>query len=227
MLFLDDRTRYDEHHQEGYPIALVVAELGPYPVREGDEMRLLWGVMIGLVVSVGNADEAALGPTAMRQLTIELLRNEANAKTTDAKADAIATLCDLYAAIRVHPLYEQSDILHGEAIRVRRRLLTASREWSDRLERAKVTKPTDISSRVDAALVTSEVEPAAGGGAAPGGVGGEGWELVELIQRTVRPDFWEVAGGPGSIRYFAIKRVLVVRATTEVHQELAKLLGQL
>jgi hypothetical protein len=190
-------------------------------------MRCFLVLLFGLLVNFSYAEEGPLGPTAVRQLASELLRDEANTKTADAKAVAILTLCDLYAAIRVHPLYEQSEMLRGDATRVRRRLLTASRELSDRLEREQVTKPSDMGSRVDAVLAMNETEQTVAGGAGPGAIVGEGWELVELIQRTVRPDFWEVSGGPGSIRYFAIKRVLVVRATTEVHEELAKLLGQL
>ena len=56
------------------------------------------------------------------------------------------------------------------------------------------------------------------GAAAGGALPDTGWQLVELIQRVVAPDFWEPQGGPGVIRYFAMRRVLVVRATTDVHE---------
>ncbi len=50
------------------------------------------------------------------------------------------------------------------------------------------------------------------------------WQLVELIQRVVAPDLWDVQGGSGTIQYFAMRRVLVVRATTDVHEQIRDLL---
>jgi hypothetical protein len=89
-----------------------------------------------------------------------------------------------------------------------------------------------------------------GGGQAPGGQGGQGGfgqggfggfgggngvggfnlvdygpQLVELIQRTIRPDVWDVNGGEGSIVYFRPLRVLVVTAPGEVHGQLGGLLN--
>ena len=61
-------------------------------------------------------------------------------------------------------------------------------------------------------------------GLAAPGIPDTGWELVELIQRIIAPDFWESRGGPGSIRYFAMRRVLVIRATTDVHEQIRDLL---
>jgi hypothetical protein len=73
---------------------------------------------------------------------------------------------------------------------------------------------------------SSQREPGldARGGAA---VADDGWSLIELIQRVIAPDFWEPQGVPGVIRYFAIKRALVVRATTDVHEQLRELLTAL
>ncbi|MDB4353266.1 hypothetical protein N9Z64_00900 [bacterium] len=65
------------------------------------------------------------------------------------------------------------------------------------------------------------------GAQAAGGVPDTGWELVELIQRIIAPDFWETRGGPGSIRYFAMRKVLVIRATTDVHEQVRDLLTAL
>jgi len=45
-------------------------------------------------------------------------------------------------------------------------------------------------------------------------------ELIDTIRRTVRPSFWfETEQGPGSIR--ALDTALVVRASAEVHEEIA------
>ena len=45
-------------------------------------------------------------------------------------------------------------------------------------------------------------------------------ELIDTIRQTIRPDFWfETQQGPGSIR--ALDTSLVVRASAEVHEEIA------
>ncbi|MGB1814196.1 MAG: hypothetical protein ACPHJ3_02490 [Rubripirellula sp.] len=80
----------------------------------------------------------------------------------------------------------------------------------------------------------NDSNPAAGqnaqrgwGAQAAGGVPDTGWRLVELIQRVIAPDFWDSRGGPGSIRYFAMRKVLVIRATTDIHEQVRDLLTAL
>jgi hypothetical protein len=77
----------------------------------------------------------------------------------------------------------------------------------------------------------TDPNPAAGqnaqGAQAAGGIPDTDWQLVELIQRVIAPDFWESRGGPGSIRYFAMRRVLVIRATTDIHEQVRDLLTAL
>jgi hypothetical protein len=68
---------------------------------------------------------------------------------------------------------------------------------------------------------------AAAAGAFGGGAAGAdyGPALVELIQRTIAPEFWDVNGGPGTIVYYAPLRVLVVRATSEMHHDVGAAVG--
>ncbi len=77
----------------------------------------------------------------------------------------------------------------------------------------------------------TDPSPASGqnarGAQAAGGIPDTGWQLVELIQRVIAPDFWESRGGPGSIRYFAMRKVLVIRATTDIHEQVRDLLSAL
>jgi hypothetical protein len=54
-----------------------------------------------------------------------------------------------------------------------------------------------------------------------------GQALVDLIERTISPDIWDTNGGPASIVYFAPLKVLVVRATSEVHESVGGVLGGL
>ena len=44
-------------------------------------------------------------------------------------------------------------------------------------------------------------------------------DLVELIQNTISPEFWDVVGGPGTIMYYRPLLAIVVRATSEVHHQ--------
>ncbi len=54
-----------------------------------------------------------------------------------------------------------------------------------------------------------------------------GQELVDLIQNTINPDFWRANGGNGVIHYFQPLRVLVIGASTQVHENTLDLLNQL
>ena len=51
--------------------------------------------------------------------------------------------------------------------------------------------------------------------------------LIDLIQSVVAPDSWDVNGGNGTIRYYDLYKVLVVRAPQSVHGEVGDLLGGL
>ena len=58
------------------------------------------------------------------------------------------------------------------------------------------------------------------GGRYGGGVNQDyGDDLVRLIQRTIKPEFWDVNGGPGSIYFYRPLNALVIRATSEVHRD--------
>lgn len=54
-----------------------------------------------------------------------------------------------------------------------------------------------------------------------------GPELVALITNTIDPSFWRQNGGNGSIHYFQPLRVLVIGATTRVHQDTHELLWKI
>ena len=183
---------------------------------------------------IAESDASIASPTEVRRAVIKMLQNESNAESSDDKQTALITLCDAYVAIRLHPKYESSEILQGEAVRVRRRLISEGERLTDRLTREKIERPAALRKQIDSAIQSSSEESQEpseslddNGGRGGGAIADQGWALVELIQRTVHPDFWETTGGPGSIRYFAMKRVLVVRATTRVHEDLVALLRQL
>lgn len=183
------------------------------------------------VVFSSAAANAEVSLTNLRHETREILRQEAVLEDGNAKAAAITALCDLYVVLRSDDRYATSEMLRGDAAKVRRRLLSIARRMESQLKRQGVEKPSQLRAKVDAAITSAlagesatlsdHIEPA---GRAAGGLQDNGWELIELIQRVVAPDFWDSQGGPGTIRYFALRRVLVVRATTDVHEQIRDLL---
>jgi hypothetical protein len=75
-----------------------------------------------------------------------------------------------------------------------------------------------------AAAATASATPAG----RAGGLGqDEGEALVELIRNTIKPESWDVAGGPGRIVYYRQWQALVVHQTEEVHWLIGGLRGAL
>jgi hypothetical protein len=61
-----------------------------------------------------------------------------------------------------------------------------------------------------------------------GGLGeDEGEALVDLIRNTIKPESWDIAGGPGRIVYYRQWQALVVHQTEEVHWLIGGLRGAL
>lgn len=190
--------------------------------------------ILSLIACLGRATASETPLTTLRNETREMLRQEAIVDSGPKKDAAIAALCDLYVVLRQDDRYGSSEMLQSDASKIRRRLLTIARRREGHLKRNKIDKPARLSEKVDSAiqsalqdsdslgaLADSGNDP---GGHAPGGFPDNGWQLVELIQRIVEPDFWDQNGGPGTIQYFAMRRVLVVRATTDVHEQIRDLL---
>jgi hypothetical protein len=188
------------------------------------------------LVGVSTSLSAGESLMTLRKQTRELLKTEANSDDHQAKQSAATALCDMYVVLRSDSRYVVSPMLQGDAAKVRKRLMRISQRTETRLDRAKVSRPSDLEAKIDQVLARiadpnstdpndsdqqRRQQPAAAGG---GATADEGWQLVELIQRVIAPDFWQPQGGPGVVRYFAIKRALVVRGTSDVHQQVRELL---
>lgn len=52
-------------------------------------------------------------------------------------------------------------------------------------------------------------------------------QLIDLIVTTIAPDSWRQNGGGGTITYYARNPALIIRQTSEVHEEAAALLNAL
>ena len=203
--------------------------------------RLVLLILLGLLtLAVATTPIAAAGETSLtelRQETRELLKQEAAIDDESLQHEmAVTALCDLYVILRSDPRFTASNMLQGDAAKVRRRLIRIATTREHRLGREGIVKPARLSSRVDQAIEESraaqrenpglpdEREASAFAGAP---LGGSPWQLVELIQRVIDPDLWDVQGGTGTIAYFAMRRVLVVRATTDTHEKIRELLTAL
>lgn len=181
------------------------------------------------------------------------VNREATAKSFAEQAAAIRSMADLYRQILADPRYPTHDVLRRGRARLWGRLTLIQRDLqraNKRLERelgskAKASdepRETPASSTMTHALVAHyELLGATLGG--PGKIfshggtpvtpldarGGaaqldHGRQLVELIQRTIMPQAWDVNGGPCTVVYYAPLHALVVSATEEVHEKVGGVL---
>ena len=172
-----------------------------------------------------------------RQIS-ELFKREVQAKSDlAARAAVIGEMCALHRQIVSDERFTTSDALKEYRGRLWSRLTKIKTELKQQLARdAKANKEAldeiHVLESADAASLAaadslasslSLLDQSQGGPSVLLGFGGgalieaNGRELVELIERTINPAFWDVAGGPGTIMYYAPLQCLVVRATSEIH----------
>jgi hypothetical protein len=173
-----------------------------------------------------------------------VLRAEALAKTRQQRGQAVRDMAALYREILRDPRLADSDTLKSYKAKLWSRLVRIQRELQrdiDRQDKGSGHSPEQLAAIQEAtstlASQLSLMDYSMGGpsyvftqtGGAMGGraVNDHGPELVELIQRTIRPDFWDTVGGPGSIFYYRQFMALVVRATSEVHGDVGGVLNGL
>ncbi len=177
----------------------------------------------------------------------EALRSEVRAPTPAARAEAVRRMCELYRELAADSRLETSDELKSYKAKLWSRMTRVKRELEQRVARqageARGRAPSEAESQAiqdAAASLAAQMSysnytlggPAyvlAHSGAAFGGgaVNDHAQELIDLIQRTISPNFWDVSGGPGSMFYYRPLMALVVRATSEVHGDVGGLLGAL
>jgi len=49
-------------------------------------------------------------------------------------------------------------------------------------------------------------------------------QLIDVIQRCLSPNTWDVNGGQGVVRYYSPAQALVVRQTSEMHEQLQRIM---
>ena len=216
-----------------------------------------WLIMTVLSVLGADASETAAATPTATDFTLrhyheyekaldEALRSEARATDQHARAEAIRRMTTLYCELRTDPRLEASDTLKGYKIKLWSRLTRVKGDLKRQVDReAKLAKRQDQDS--DARSLQQATASLAGqmslmnttmggpgyvlsqtGGSFGGGmVTDNGQELIDLIEHTIRPNYWDTAGGPGSIFYYQPLMALVVRATAEVHGDVSGLVEAL
>lgn len=176
----------------------------------------------------------------------EVLRAEALADTTQERAPAIRKMTVLYRELLKDPRLEASGTLKKYKAKLWSRMTHIKTDLERQLEReAKEAKRGKTDEDLLAVQIATRsladqmslMNYTMGGpsyvlqhsGGAFGGAAryDHGQELVDLIQRAIKPDFWDVHGGPGSIFYYRPLMALVVRATSEVHGNVGGLMRAL
>lgn len=176
------------------------------------------------------------------------LRRESVAQDESDKVAAILDLCALYEELKRDPRLAESPTLETYRLKIRSRLISFQSKLEKRQARAErlARRQGDSFDPVlmqqagrttsDLAIQISLVGQTLGGpaqvfsqagGAYGGGVGDYGDDLVNLIENTIAPEFWDTVGGPGTIMYYRPLYALVVRATSEVHHSIGGTLGAL
>ncbi len=168
------------------------------------------------------------------------MRREATAPTKADRATAIHQLTVLYRELKADPRLSESETLTKHKNRLWGRLIRVKKDLQHEFKRSDHAATSNADASADEltlglteslslvgytsggpAHLLSQVRGAGGGGAIPD----YGPGLVALIERTIAPEFWDVAGGPGTIVYYAPLRALVVRATSEVHHNVGGVLN--
>ena len=182
-----------------------------------------------------------------------LLRAQARARTDLESYRFVQQMCSLFREVVRHPRWESSDRLMAYKAQLSARLRKVSQRLQTQLSRrqreafhrayepdtlaatdrfakelqwmgATLGGPAQLVTFAQGLSGASTVSASLAVGGAGGAAVNDAQQLIELIQRTIMPEFWDRNGGPGTMVYYAPVHALVVRATRGVHQRLGGLL---
>ncbi|MGI8981048.1 MAG: hypothetical protein ACR2FY_17620 [Pirellulaceae bacterium] len=167
------------------------------------------------------------------------LKREATAKILKERGKAIEQLCSLHYEITSDERFTTLDQMQSLRAKIWGRLVKVkadlkrqlAKDGQPQLDDAQAEAAQYASSNLAGAMGLSDF--ATGGPSNYFGRGGasqtdyNAQQLIELIQRTISPDFWDVVGGPGVIFYYPQLQVLVIRATSEIHDDIGGTVGAL
>ena len=166
----------------------------------------------------------------------DALRAESAAKTDKQRSEAVHKMVAIYRELKKDPRLETSDTLKKYKAKLWSRMTRVKQDLERRLARESrlaerggnreelqaIEQATqNLASQMSMMNYTmggpSYVLEQSGGAFGGGASFDHSQELIDLIQRTIKPDSWDVHGGTGSIFYYRPLMALVVRATSEVH----------
>ncbi len=191
------------------------------------------GRMLGLVLFLIAAMPAwgeeiptpeSLTLAELRQQVTAVLRDEAVSARRGKNPDEIAALVDLYLAMAADPRRDESPLVQKLGARVKARLVMVKRKVSQSSGK-EIKRPAET-------VLAQQLAPGGAGEGAPGGATAAaavdyGPELVDLIQRVISPEVWDINGGPATVVYYRQGRALVVRAPSEVHHQVGQVVRDL
>ena len=180
-----------------------------------------------------------------------LLRAESRAASETERADAIQEMAQLYLELKRDPRLESAPTLRRYQAMLWSRLTRIKKELERSLSRTGNSSgpdnandsqqvPDPQTSQATAEVLASQlslVSYSLGGpgrvfaqtdsGRFAGSAAANAAELIALIQRVIAPESWDVHGGTGTIIYYAPLHVLVIRASSQVHDRIGGALGGL
>ena len=161
-----------------------------------------------------------------------LLRAEKKARSTEDAILQTIRIAEFAQQLSADPRFEKSPTLqqtrgrlHARLRAIKQRTIAQQRKTKRRPEKIeKIEVKREVLAQLNQAVNAMGNQNANANQNFPPDYGPL---LVELIQRTISPNSWDVNGGPSTIRYWRPGMALVVRAPQDLHHEVAPLLLQL
>lgn len=164
--------------------------------------------------SLGPGEQARLSLHELDERVSKALRRESKARSHDERARAVSDLVEIFTLMQQDDRRALSPTLARLVGKVRSRLRRTQTELQ-REERRRARKASASSPGLESVAERSEPDGRFGGRAQL--AAGNAQALIDLIERTISPNTWDVNGGPGTVMYYAPRHALVIRAPAEVH----------
>jgi len=199
---------------------LTVALMGPPPDVEVAENTTIKRFELPSGKTVEAKTEDDLNPNEIRELyrrALQRASKRANAKPEDVVMDLVKVYGHLGRATGIahSEVTRMRSVVKARLEKLRGRLfrdnLRRKKEMARERRRSRGRQDGAVSNRPLSLAGASEIQCAN--------------ELIELIQTMIEPESWEVNGGIGSIRYFPLLKVLVIRQTRKVHEQIGGAFG--
>ena len=201
-------------------------------------------------------NENAKSVSDFRKDATEFIKRTKNKSNSNQRMGAIVDLCFLHHQLVSDPRFGTNQQLQGFRARTADRLVRCKREievdmkrWqrtnggpSHQVEQTKNRRSSDLSDEMEfeelAMVLDMQILTQLSGGPVnlwghtgqhfgPNGICDHGPDLVRLIETTISPESWQRNGGTGVIHYYRPLRILVVSASSQVHDNVTDLLHQL